>query len=263
MARESLTGGWKIAILGAILYSALIIVPATLFKALLGDWVWRTNFIINLYTLIVTGPITLGFVNFSFALFRNREGGVGTVLSGFSSFFKSFGLFIVMNVFIFLWSLLLVIPGIIAAYRYSMAFFVMADKPDTGVLEALRESKRIMKGNKFKLFRLQFSFIGWVFLVFAVYFDLILLTAFLGLDSGTLVLIAMLLAIPVYASILIYIQVAVTAFYELACGNRRHDAIDADFTTNKSHRNSADEEKKVFAKDSAEGRYNPLEEKKE
>ncbi|MDR3242813.1 MAG: DUF975 family protein [Clostridiales Family XIII bacterium] len=281
MARESLTGRWKIAILGALLYLALILVPTTLF----ANWSWArlisidlgmitarkvsTDLFKNLYTLVVTGPMTLGFVNFSFELFRKREGGVGTVLSGFSCFFKPFGLFMVMNLFIFLWSLLLIIPGIIAMYRYSMAFLVMADKPDTGVFEALRESKRIMKGNKFKLFRLQFSFMGWILLTCSVYFALLFFVALIaGLSNsqGVTALFAMSLTALVYANILIYVQVAITAFYELACGNRKHDAIDADFTVKGgsiSSVESAEEKKKISGKDSAEGLHNPFEEKKE
>ncbi len=63
-----------------------------------------------------------------------------------------------------LWSLLFVIPGIIAAYRYSMALYVLIDNPELGALECLRRSKEMMRGNKFKLFVLELSFIGWILL---------------------------------------------------------------------------------------------------
>ena len=71
---------------------------------------------------------------------------------------------ILMGIFIFLWSLLLVIPGIIAAYRYSMAMYLFFDDPEKGALECIRESKAMTYGYKGKLFVLDLSFIGWLIL---------------------------------------------------------------------------------------------------
>ena len=62
--------------------------------------------------------------------------------------------------------MLFVIPGIIASYSYSMMHFVMAENPDMRANEAIRESKRLMKGNKWRFFCLQLSFIGWELLSF-------------------------------------------------------------------------------------------------
>lgn len=65
---------------------------------------------------------------------------------------------------IFLWTLLLLIPGIIKSYAYSMAYFVKIDNPHYTAKQALDESERLMQGNKMKLFLLDLSFIGWSFL---------------------------------------------------------------------------------------------------
>ena len=65
---------------------------------------------------------------------------------------------------ILLWSLLLIIPGVIKSYAYSMAYFVKIDNPNYTAKQALDESERLMKGNKMKLFLLDLSFIGWAFL---------------------------------------------------------------------------------------------------
>lgn len=70
------------------------------------------------------------------------------------------------NLLIVLWTLLFIIPGLIAAYRYAMAFYILADNPDMGIFEIIGESKRMMAGNKLKFFLLQFSFIGWAILSF-------------------------------------------------------------------------------------------------
>ena len=70
-----------------------------------------------------------------------------------------------MAVFTFLWSLLLVIPGIIKAYAYSMSFYILADNPELTASEALAKSQSLMRGHKMELFILELSFIGWFFLI--------------------------------------------------------------------------------------------------
>jgi uncharacterized membrane protein len=64
----------------------------------------------------------------------------------------------------FAWLLLFIIPGIIAGIRYSQAYFIKIDNPHMLSFEAINESKRLMKGNKWKYFCLGFSFIGWTLL---------------------------------------------------------------------------------------------------
>lgn len=62
------------------------------------------------------------------------------------------------------WSLLFVIPGIVAAYRYSMATYIMAENPNMQATEAIERSKTLMDGRKGDLFCLDLSFIGWALL---------------------------------------------------------------------------------------------------
>jgi uncharacterized membrane protein len=78
------------------------------------------------------------------------------------------------NIKIFLWSLLFIIPGIIAALNYSMSLFIMAQNPEIGIVEAIELSKKMMKGNKGKLFVLYLSFIGW-FLLSGLTFGILML----------------------------------------------------------------------------------------
>ena len=86
--------------------------------------------------------------------------------------------------------LILSIPYIRAFYSYSLTFFVVAEKPEQPASESLKESVRLMKGNRWKLFCLQFRFIGWIFLA-----------VFLTLGIG------LLWVIP-------YMQVATAEFYK-------------------------------------------------
>ena len=65
---------------------------------------------------------------------------------------------------IFLWTLLFIVPGIVAAFRYAMAPYVLAEHPELTASEAIEKSKQMMAGNKGRLFCLQLSFIGWFLL---------------------------------------------------------------------------------------------------
>ncbi|MCL2024714.1 MAG: DUF975 family protein [Coriobacteriia bacterium] len=82
---------------------------------------------------------------------------------------KLFGLSLWMAVRIFLWSLLLIIPGIIAAYRYAMAPYLMFEDPSKGINQCVDESTAIMKGRKFDLFVLDWSFILWILLIIVTF----------------------------------------------------------------------------------------------
>ena len=87
-----------------------------------------------------------------------------TLFDGFSDFARSLVASLLMCIFVFLWSLLLIIPGIIAALSYSMTYYILADNPDVTASEAINMSKRMMFGHKTELFWLYLSFIGWAIL---------------------------------------------------------------------------------------------------
>ena len=69
---------------------------------------------------------------------------------------------VLVSVYVFLWSLLLVIPGIIKSYAYSMAFYLKVDHPEYTAKQAIKESEQLMYGHKMQLFLLDLSFIGWI-----------------------------------------------------------------------------------------------------
>jgi uncharacterized membrane protein len=66
------------------------------------------------------------------------------------------------NLFVFLWSLLFIIPGFVKAYAYSMAPYIKYDHPEYDFRTSITESRRMMHGHKWELFCLQLSFIGWI-----------------------------------------------------------------------------------------------------
>jgi uncharacterized membrane protein len=86
---------------------------------------------------------------------------VFTISNDAKAYFKLIGLAIVMGIFIFLWSLLFIIPGIIKAIAYSQTYFLMRDHPEYTILQAITESRKRMNGFKGEFFLLNLSFIGW------------------------------------------------------------------------------------------------------
>lgn len=66
--------------------------------------------------------------------------------------------------YVFLWSLLLVVPGIIKGYEYRMIPYILAENPGIDTKEAFAMSKQMMDGNKWNAFVLDLSFFGWIFL---------------------------------------------------------------------------------------------------
>ena len=81
------------------------------------------------------------------------------------AFWPAFKVTFFTGLFTALWSLLLVIPGIIKMYSYSMAMYILAENPSIGALDALKQSENMMKGHKMEMFILDLSFIGWYLLV--------------------------------------------------------------------------------------------------
>lgn len=114
--------------------------------------------------LLVTGPLMLGTTIISLKVMRGNYVSVGDMFLGFKNFGNAFLLALLNEIFVFLWSLLLIVPGIIKAYSYRMSFYILADNPDMDPNTARIRSIEMMKGNKWRLFCLDLSFIGWLIL---------------------------------------------------------------------------------------------------
>jgi uncharacterized membrane protein len=152
MAREQLRGNWGKAILANVIL-------------LISSAVCGIIPVVGVFiSIILTGPLTAGLYWFFLKLRRNENPAVTTVFDGFNRFGTAIALVLLQGIFTFLWSLLLIIPGIIAALSYSMAFFIMMDDPAVTAMDAIGRSKEMMQGNKWKFFLLGLSFIGWALL---------------------------------------------------------------------------------------------------
>ncbi|MFP4662323.1 MAG: DUF975 family protein [Halanaerobiales bacterium] len=159
IAREKLRSKWGAGALLIVIFTALTSIAGLLF--------FPFSFIVS---PIISGPLMLGFVGCFLFLIRKNTFRYEKLFDGFSNFKSAFFTFILSSIYIFLWSLLFVVPGIIAAYRYSMAFYILYDNPELSGSEAIKASKEMMRGHKGKLFMLHFSFIGWAILCFFTFY---------------------------------------------------------------------------------------------
>lgn len=112
---------------------------------------------------IIGGPITLGYAKYNLNLVDGNNPRFSDLFSKFDCFGQGFCVQFLRRLFVFLWSLL-IIPGIVKNYSYSMAAYIAAENPDMSALDAITESRKLMDGNKWRFFCLNFSFFGWCIL---------------------------------------------------------------------------------------------------
>ena len=122
---------------------------------------------LTILTSLLGMVLGAGFVLYCMAIRRGERAEFLTLFDGFSFVGKLIGLNIVMYLFITLWSMLFVVPGIIAAYRYRFALYNLYENPGISVFEALNMSKRQTYGYKSQLFMLDLSYLGWTLLASA------------------------------------------------------------------------------------------------
>ena len=115
---------------------------------------------------LIQPVLDVGFISYCLKINRNQTTEYKDLLNGFLFFLKAISIFLLTAFFVFLWSLLLIIPGIIASYKYRLAFYILLDDPDKSALQCISESKLIMHGSKLDLLTIDISFIGWYILDF-------------------------------------------------------------------------------------------------
>ncbi len=150
-ALDSLRGKWGTAVGAAAILIAL---------SLTG----QIPFIGFFISLLIGGPLALGGVFVYLGLARNENVQVSKIFDGFDKFSTAFPLYLLVMLFTILWTLLLIVPGIIKGLSYSMSFFILADNPEIGAMNALKKSQEMMMGYKMKLFCLYWRFFGWAIL---------------------------------------------------------------------------------------------------
>lgn len=114
--------------------------------------------------IVITPAFSLSMVRIYLNVVNGSTPEAGDAFCGFDDFWAAFKVNFFVGLFTFLWSLLLIVPGIIKGYSYSMATYILAENKGKAALECIEESKKMTEGHKMELFVLGLSFIGWGFL---------------------------------------------------------------------------------------------------
>lgn len=160
--REMLSGAQVSPRAITALYCGLLLV-LNMVSAFAGDTGFLSTFV-TILTSLLNVILGAGFAMYCMAIRRSERAEYIMLFDGFSFVGKLIGLTIVTALFIWLWSMLFIIPGIIAAYRYRFAPYNLYENPGIGVMEALEMSKRQTMGYKGQLFALGLSYLGWTLL---------------------------------------------------------------------------------------------------
>ncbi|MBA2878620.1 putative membrane protein [Anoxybacillus kamchatkensis] len=172
-ARKALKGKWGSAVLLILVYALVtMVVPFGVEVVFSGGWeAWLYQETVPASASIVSMFVSFALIPLSVVLYwvfldayRNepiRIAPLFTVYQNGKLALKLIGTSLLFGLFVFLWSLLLIIPGIIKSLSYSQTFFLLKDHPEYSALQAISESKKRMKGYKGKLFLLYLSFVGW------------------------------------------------------------------------------------------------------
>ena len=159
--RELLSGAQVSPRAMTALYAGLLLV-LNLVCAFTGEGILST--FVSILTSLLSVLLGAGFAMYCMAIRRGERAEYLTLFDGFSFVGKLIALTIVTYAFIWLWSMLFVIPGIVAAYRYRFAAYNLYENPGISVMEALEMSKRQTMGYKGQIFALDLSYIGWTLL---------------------------------------------------------------------------------------------------
>lgn len=148
-AKSALSGRWGFAILALVIF--ILLAAGCGLIPIVG-------------AILSLPPLEFGFHAFFLSFYKDGDSRVENLFKGFNMFGKVLAVYWLSALYIFLWSLLFIIPGIVASYKYSQAMLILYENPEISASEAIRRSSAMMYGNKLTLFIQDLSFIGWFML---------------------------------------------------------------------------------------------------
>lgn len=194
-ARNTLSGKWKIAVLvglvaillGAVegmgpelkvnidlssVNASLTFMGQTIFSIrdginssigalLIGSFTSIIILALGAVYLVLGSVVAIGYAKFNLNLVDCEDGSFEDLFAYFAYWQRAVAARLLRSIYVLLWSLLFIIPGVMASYSYAMTEYILADHPELSASEAISKSKQMMEGNRWRLFCLQFSFIGW------------------------------------------------------------------------------------------------------
>lgn len=182
IARDALKGNWGRAI-GAMLiaaclgafFTSLYFISHFMFIMSVAIRVFENlphyflmlvgiGIVLAVFFFFAGGSARFGYIDFNLALLDRREAVPSMVLGRFSLIWKGMYMKIALFFYELFFTILLIIPGIVTMYAYAMVPYILEEKKDYTVGKAMKMSRKIMRGHKWELFCLRFSFLGWYIL---------------------------------------------------------------------------------------------------
>lgn len=169
-ALSALRGNWANALVATIILVALALffssndaINSYYQRIVINPFIGYSLTFVSLFVLL---PLAVGYSNSMRVLLETGDNRLAnnSFSLGFGNWLHVVWGMILSTIYIFLWTLLLIIPGIIKSYSYALTPYILVEHPEMSANEAIEESMRLMDGHKFDLFYLQLSFIGWAIL---------------------------------------------------------------------------------------------------
>lgn len=169
-ALSALRGNWANALVATIILVALALffssndaINSYYQRVVINPFIGYSLTFVSLFVLL---PLAVGYSNSMRVLLETGDNRLAnnSFSLGFGNWLHVVWGMVLSTIYIFLWTLLLIIPGIIKSYSYALTPYILVEHPEMSANEAIEESMRLMDGHKFDLFYLQLSFIGWAIL---------------------------------------------------------------------------------------------------
>ena len=162
VTKEILKGNYKNVMLPFILATLLLGLAQSqdLYSNVYETYGVSYVFTIGSIALFIAGPICIGLAAYSLSIANEEDYSYNQIVAGFKYFFKALFLFLLFNISFLIGLICLIIPGIILALMFSQIFYIIADDPETGVIDAFKKSASLMKNKKLQYFGLGMRYFG-------------------------------------------------------------------------------------------------------
>ena len=162
ITKEILKGKYKNVMLPFLLATLLISVTQSVDLYTYGYEDHGLSYVITIgsIALFIQGPISIGLATYSLSIVNEKEYSYTQIVLGFKYFSKALFLYLMLGISFLIGFILLIIPGVIVALMFSQIFYIMAEDPQTGVIDAFKKSASLMKNKKLQLFGLGMRYFG-------------------------------------------------------------------------------------------------------
>lgn len=161
-ALASLKGKWDKGVIATVIYLAIVGCGSQVVSSVFGP---KAGAVLSLVFYLVCIPLIWGISVYFLRLIRKEDIAYGHLFDGYKgNWQRIFSTTLLQYIYAFLWSLLLIVPGIIKSISYSMTPYILKDNPELSGNAAIEKSMQMMEGHKMEFFLLELSFIGWIIL---------------------------------------------------------------------------------------------------